>query len=614
MQPSIVYREDVYSLVYLPGYTDRASATARPDTVFTQPPAQYQPDNKETRLPSDARHDHVQDRFDLSALGGFQYDVTRVSSLAQEIMAREKLRQARFNTDNLSQKDLAVTGATTLDNSKVSTPEDHFHTGTVRELDRSSFERNVTESAREALNVVDLSRSGALRVTGSAVSREDAFRQTDSGQKAETARTAAADGSMEAHRIMLGTDSTPVRNEIRENNHDGVSTLPGRLNGRTEPVIGRIGGGVIDRAPVGAYPPGNREFGFKPAKMIILQAGDCNPRPHVKQADAFVDPAALVRNERSKIGPAGLAVHGRGMDDRPQGDARDLEVRFRPPLRFVREEVRAASGATSSEYSSTESFSSQSASYSGSTAQGDSMISGYREFEHETDKSFLSLQNRDTRIVQLPERPTGLLETSAGDQEIPPAPVAREERIAVNSRVPAELEVMPRTLNRGEVVVGSSQTMIRDGTDGGQRVSASVHPTVEQMRVHSDHPHDYNSHFQEVIKAERVPDKARDYQRLEHSEQITDNIKKAVHNEKTRRITENQVYGRNDPRIQEVVHTRERVDVFALYRAVQFNEHPSGSGRHDRYDTGGRATHYVTRGTVVDTVAWGWGGPENAGV
>ena len=31
---------------------------------------------------------------------------------------------------------------------------------------------------------------------------------------------------------------------------------------------------------------------------------------------------------------------------------------------------------------------------------------------------------------------------------------------------------------------------------------------------------------------------------------------------KQKKITENQLYGRDDPRIQEVIHTKERIDVF----------------------------------------------------
>ena len=92
-----VYKGYTRYLTSEPGYTSGVSAGSRQSSVSTQPPAQYQPDNKTMVNKFDGLHDHVQNKADVSALGGWRYNLTHLIDYSQEVMVAEKLAQARKN-------------------------------------------------------------------------------------------------------------------------------------------------------------------------------------------------------------------------------------------------------------------------------------------------------------------------------------------------------------------------------------------------------------------------------------------------------------------------------------------------------------------------------------
>jgi hypothetical protein len=128
-------------------------------------------------------------------------------------------------------------------------------------------------------------------------------------------------------------------------------------------------------------------------------------------------------------------------------------------------------------------------------------------------------------------------------------------------------------------------------------------PFNHVTRVTNDNPFDHRSHYQTMVTARDVPATPEKTVQEFHNDQTTTNVAKQPENERTQKITENQLYGRDDPRIQEVVTLKEirQNDRFEKDVVYQEGQHtpPIEKKRMD-------LTPIQIQKSSLEALVWGW--------
>ena len=182
--------------------------------------------------------------------------------------------------------------------------------------------------------------------------------------------------------------------------------------------------------------------------------------------------------------------------------------------------------------------------------------------------------------------------------EYPPIEISRHERITITP--------IPITESNPSApyIQSIKHQPFRDKLDPDRLYySPGFPPEMIVLRISSSQPYDYRSHYQIVPVAERVRHTPREYLRLERHIFQNHNVEKDVENQRIQKITENQVYGRDDPRIQEVIRLKEikELDRFSLETKYYEGQHtpPVDRGRRDMLPININAL-------TVEALVWGW--------
>jgi hypothetical protein len=227
----------------------------------------------------------------------------------------------------------------------------------------------------------------------------------------------------------------------------------------------------------------------------------------------------------------------------------------------------------------------------------------------ELEPTSLMIESKDLRTMTRPETPLGSLDSHTKAVQTSPHVVEQNfEGLNFN----AEPVILSRMLGR------TSREPFVDRVEAGER-AVNLRPELSirnpeipsepsTARYTGEHPFDYNSHYQTYLQAHQVMDPATDFRKTEHQEE-TRRLGPAPPHERIHKITQKDFIDRADPRIQEVIMAKERVDTFGLVKAVQF-EGRAAEGS-PTYNDHGQAIHFATKGTLVDTLAVDWAGPHS---
>ena len=126
---------------------------------------------------------------------------------------------------------------------------------------------------------------------------------------------------------------------------------------------------------------------------------------------------------------------------------------------------------------------------------------------------------------------------------------------------------------------------------------------------HLDHPFDVTSHYRKRTVATGVDEGPGITSTTRHTSRTGQRAPEIVEpNTKSKKITENSVYGRNDPRIQEVVNLVEHHDTFGSRRSARLEpqlQQVQGMVEHQRLST--MRNVIEERGLALDRVVNDWG-------
>lgn len=590
-----IYKGYTYTLKSNPGYTSAVSSTSRKDAYITQPPAQHQPDDKNCPVKETALHEHTQDRSDWHDLGNFRYNLMHRFDPHLQTFAAIKLAEANkfanhqtgksnFASDavtidsrNMSHDDrsVAVDSALTDDKMYMSSGEKLFHQDTVKETGKSGSSFSVSG---------EKGGGGSFDRYGGPISGKEQdtsylgknFVNTDFGSEKNKADVVTEKDrkNFVFNTLSPGIIDSQITNVEFGVNMDQKIGGPGVLPREKGPQIVKSLDDVL-REPLDNK---NTIAGT----VVISQTfkdQDSSPRDVAKIAVNV----GQMRFDTGTIIPERDIVQMNAYPQRP-----DQTARRRALLEAIQQ--RAAFTATTAIKSPKD-----------PTADP----TGRMMMSYETSPAIAGVESKEAYSVKTNPKPELLQNQFLYLQDTAPYQVEIEQKTVAESMSPQVVDVSKAAMNREKILVNTEERLIKpDVTTSQSYYSPQFPPEAIRETVTTDNPYDYRSHFERVVTAERVMDEARDYQELKHIDKKVNNVEKAVHNEKTKKIVDNEIYGRDDPRIQEVIQLKERVDVFALAKAVQVE----GEGKNGlpTYNTFADATEYVTRAQLVDNIALDW--------
>ncbi|MEW6262974.1 MAG: hypothetical protein AB1641_07835 [Thermodesulfobacteriota bacterium] len=612
MTVQLVYRGYAYDLQSRPSYTGSLSLSSKTNNVPTQPRSQQDPPDKDLIRKTDARFDHLQPRTDLSAWGGYRFRQQDQFDLAQSIMVTQKLLEARFDGRG-------ETGLVKRDSDTVSHDSDRVADDQLRVSDDFLLMKDsMWMSGARVVTAWD-TYAGAESSGG----QNNILAQAGSTSQSQAVARGLSTDPLAQFRMAKGTvkrdEFKPGEEEVDlivrdgpnhpENNIDYKEYVTSRLR------PGEVGPGY-GLGDYRAYPNlGVNAINFVETKVdgfhVATRApGSVNTDPSKVGGVYLIRPTeGAVATPTKTVATIGLE---RGFDYFDPDAVPDKTILipeaayYVPPVKKGHDFFKpdAAGQALEQKYKATGSAGRISLSRE-ATASSRLQAAGAYGLQL-VSRRFGESRRQDIPFIEV--------EPDLKRFSTVPINVAREyDSYYLNlSRIPVERHV--GALKRSEITVGLTVKPVAHDLEDKNRYYAQAFPPEWTSRtITSRNPYDQASHYERVVLAERVPDAALNYRRLEHKVWPVDNIQKAVFNGRTKMVREDDIYERNDPRIQEVITIKERVELYDNSKAVEFQERAKVRPEPPLSITAeAGAIQYVARGSSVDSMTWGWGGREKS--
>ncbi|MEW5723904.1 MAG: hypothetical protein AB1896_12400 [Thermodesulfobacteriota bacterium] len=604
--PSVIYKGYTHSLQNRPSYTAGVSAAFREGDAAGPVQPQAEPERQHFSHKDFGQFDHLENRSDVLGPAGYDYKFVLVD-FAQQMLVADKLRDAwaREARDRsgagLSADQGRTYGSFSLsDDSFVynsdrisitaGTAEYESHLGTAGAWDRYTDDRVTAFDTINLTELSDIFRSDSLKM-----SSEDFHVESDAlfRPRAHQERRTTEEPPL-THRpplqagIEVGAEPVGLVRGIDTSWYISAYLIPGKLElDLTEPESGALigyevvmpqtGSGLrldlIELAPEGLVTAPAARFG------LMKDAGYFNQGVILPDQDIVA------------------FSHRAGKPDRPR---RRDEEEF-----FINRGVQALAVVNRS-------------SWLMDRPDVPSGVVESHEYRLAVGRTFVGVDDRNTYVVELQPLPVRLEVQPTREHEVSEVPIGSTPYVWSFQREPAPIDFRAYATSLEGVLLESAFSA-RERTDSAAYFSTWYKDPslfdgaweLAEARLTEPSPYDHIGPAFYVTLAERVRDEARAYRRTEWSDYEISGVQKQVQDEKTRKITENQLYGRDDPSIQEVIQTKERVDTFALVKAVQFEgDTKPGYQEPPLYSARADVTQYATKGLLIDAVTWGWGGRE----
>ena len=638
MNIGLVYREYAYDLVSRPGYTSGVSATSSTQSTpqwsskASQPP-DIQQDDKDI-----VSNSHLDIHADHYVLGGEKYSLLEQTECAQEIMVSEKIKEGRKNI--LSENESTV-----------------HRTDQKGEVAYSPETINMSKDLLD-YDVGDSWQIGKenYRIDTAAFNRTYQYQKESMGMTGTASTTATTNtsasqptGPGQLGGIVSMPSSVPI------NFHDFAAALdePNGCQAETKIHVSLglefdVGTGNLpinfNKANTKSTDLHTEELGRQVRLDEKIRSNEALNKIAEKGDDRFQDHPILAnsdqsfgtedRNSAENADPRPLLAKRTEAYKLAQNELRsyrNLEYNLTPPDSALLINPLPPTLGPQLDLVSLEGRAGVAASKSGTSVVGDYINSKYVGAMSAGTRTGLSQRGSvdfvatrgpaQTYLAEGPPLSLGLERTAAYSLTLNPIPTITESNditkldaasiyvgtdygsisFQLNSndlehRI-AVRQATPITLNLQRLPM--SNELDRDRVD-----IVTQSPTEQTVQVfRPENYFDHTSHFLKLTQAARVPEVPTDFVTDQKHLTLRHNIEKHVDKAKTAKITENQLYGRDDPRIQEVITLREirQMDKFEKQTEYLEGQHtpPSEKPR-------GNVISDPNRGTMLSSLVWGW--------
>ena len=644
MTVGLVYREYSYDLFSRPGYTSGVSSSARTQAAPQFTPKVYQPPDRQIDDKSILSNTHTDVNSDDYVLGGEKYSLLEQIDCVQEIMVAEKLREGQkrllteeagifdknyqnadssFSTQDVNisndsrDYDIGASWRNGSDNYRTDT--ESFNRSYPYQKDRTGFMETVgTTGIIGASEVTRGAATSQLSGLGGPTITEVpsaplhlsidnlVVAERDSDLKLDLSLGATFDigtGNLSVnfnrtremgnglHMEKLAQDIM-VEQKVRQN--DEMKKIADQGDDRFQDPEAKAG---TDQA-VGRDGTSSRSE-EKESNSLVERAAEYQLardeiRLHHKLEYIQTPPqSALIINPLPptlELGIEALFLAGSSLLASPKNDKLPIGD-------YITPKDMAASMATN--MASTGSVTSRMSSVA---------LAAVREpaqsYKADGPPVALGLESTDTYNLEFNPIPTTTESYDVTTLNATPIYLSTDHGSFSLQRNPYDLENSTNYRQMSPIILNLQRQPMSDELDR-DRVNLVLQSPPEQsvQVVRPENHFDHTSHFMKLTRALNVHETPRDFVTTEKHITQMHNPEKHVDNDRTEKITENQLYGRDDPRIQEVVNLREIRQMDRFEKQINYME-----GRHTSPVELVRNNAVPNRraGDTLSGLVWGW--------
>jgi hypothetical protein len=628
MNTGLVYSEYSYDLVSRPGYTSGVSASTSTQATGQLSPEAHQPPDRQLDDKNIASSSHLDATSDHYVLGGEKYSLLDQTDCVQVILVAEMIKEG--------QKRILSEGEGLWD--KANQNADVFYNPQEIYVSRDSLDYDIGVSWQHESEDF---RTDTAGFNCNYPSQKDSFGL--SGEAAAATVLGSPAGTMRAFGAISGPSSGPLHQAIENFSavdsraetklhvslgvefDIGTGSLPVNFNRTKEKGTGMHMEELAQQILVEQKVRMNDEL-----KMIADKGDDrLSDRETMTRADQNIgiedrfsgsekkDPRPLLeRSEEYQSARNEIRLHHE-LEYNTTPPESPLLIDPLPPTLGLRLEVLSLDG--SSEVASSKPGRSAVEDYiptkNVTTAAMDisrpssTNLYPFRElgatYKADGPPISLGLESTDTYNLELNPIPTI---TEAYDvTTLGAAPVYISTDYGSNGFQlnTHDLEHFTSYRQMSPIILNLQRLPMTDELDRDRVNLVSQAPPEQTVQVLRPENHfDHSSHYLVLTKAERVPEVPTDFVNTQKHITLMHNPEKHVDHARTENIVENQLYGRDDPRIQEVINLKEIREADKFEKQTEYLE-----GRHTvpvekvrgEMIPDSRAGHDALSGLV-----WGW--------